>query len=176
MHAKLLQPCSTLCNPMDCSLPGSSVHGILQASILECEKAIAYTTNVIITDGTIRGTVYGGGQIGRVETDAIVTIGTENESEGTGKPNITGNVFGAGAGVKTHGYSALVRGDATVTVQGVAQVGGSVYGGGEIASVGRFTVVDILRNNYNNNPMCHLRSLLVLDGFHRSAYYRHSYN
>ena len=26
---------STLCDPMDCSLPGSSVHGILQASILE---------------------------------------------------------------------------------------------------------------------------------------------
>ena len=29
------QPCLTLCNPMDCSLPGSSVHGILQARILE---------------------------------------------------------------------------------------------------------------------------------------------
>ena len=26
---------STLCDPMDCSLPGSSVHGILQARILE---------------------------------------------------------------------------------------------------------------------------------------------
>ena len=29
------QSCPTLCNPMDCSLPGSSVHGILQARILE---------------------------------------------------------------------------------------------------------------------------------------------
>ena len=27
--------CPTLCNPMGCSLPGSSVHGILQAGILE---------------------------------------------------------------------------------------------------------------------------------------------
>ena len=27
--AKSLQPCSTLCDPMDCSLSGSSVHGIL---------------------------------------------------------------------------------------------------------------------------------------------------
>ena len=27
--------CSTLCNPMDCSPPGSSVHGISQARILE---------------------------------------------------------------------------------------------------------------------------------------------
>ena len=31
--AKLLQSCPTLCDPMDCSLPGSSVHGILQARI-----------------------------------------------------------------------------------------------------------------------------------------------
>ena len=28
--------CLTLCDPMDCSPPGSSVHGILQARILEC--------------------------------------------------------------------------------------------------------------------------------------------
>ena len=32
---KLLQSCLTLCDPMDCSPPGSSVHGILQARILE---------------------------------------------------------------------------------------------------------------------------------------------
>ena len=37
MEAKVLdaQLCLTLCNPMDCSLPGSSVHGILQVRILE---------------------------------------------------------------------------------------------------------------------------------------------
>ena len=35
MHAESLQSCPTLCDPMDCSPPGSSVHGILQASILE---------------------------------------------------------------------------------------------------------------------------------------------
>ena len=29
------QLCSIVCNPMDCILPGSSVHGILQARILE---------------------------------------------------------------------------------------------------------------------------------------------
>ena len=29
------QSCLTLCNSMDCSLPGSSVHGILQARLLE---------------------------------------------------------------------------------------------------------------------------------------------
>ena len=29
------QSCPTLCDPMDCSLPGSSVHGIFQARVLE---------------------------------------------------------------------------------------------------------------------------------------------
>ena len=33
--AKSLQSCPTLCNPMDCSLPGFSVYGIPQARILE---------------------------------------------------------------------------------------------------------------------------------------------
>ena len=35
MHAKSFQSCPTLCDPKDCSPPGSSVHGILQARILE---------------------------------------------------------------------------------------------------------------------------------------------
>ena len=35
MHAKSFQWCPTLCEPMDCSPPDSSVHGILQARILE---------------------------------------------------------------------------------------------------------------------------------------------
>ena len=32
---KVTQLCPTLCNPMDYSLPGSSVHGIFQERILE---------------------------------------------------------------------------------------------------------------------------------------------
>ena len=35
VHAQLLQSCPTLCDPMDCSLPGSSVRSRLQARILE---------------------------------------------------------------------------------------------------------------------------------------------
>ena len=35
VHVKSLQLCPTLCDPVDCSPPGSSVHGILQARILE---------------------------------------------------------------------------------------------------------------------------------------------
>ena len=32
---QVAQSCPTLCDPMDCSLPGSSVHGIFQARVLE---------------------------------------------------------------------------------------------------------------------------------------------
>ena len=42
MHAKSLQVCLTLCDPMDCSRPGSSVHGIFHARILEW-VAISYS-------------------------------------------------------------------------------------------------------------------------------------
>jgi len=35
VRARLLQSCLTLCDPMDCNPPGSSVHAILQARILE---------------------------------------------------------------------------------------------------------------------------------------------
>ena len=35
MKVLVTQSCLTLCNPMDCSLPGSSVHKIFQARILE---------------------------------------------------------------------------------------------------------------------------------------------
>ena len=34
-EVKVAQLCPTLCNPIDCSLPGPSVHGILQARILK---------------------------------------------------------------------------------------------------------------------------------------------
>ena len=37
VHAKLLQCCPTPCDPMDCSQPDSSVHGMLQARILELD-------------------------------------------------------------------------------------------------------------------------------------------
>jgi len=39
---EITQSCPTLCNPMDCSLPGSSVHGIFQARVLEW-GAIAFS-------------------------------------------------------------------------------------------------------------------------------------
>ena len=51
---EVTQSCPTLSDPMDCSLPGSSVHGILQASVLEW-GAIAfsekYMLNIIKLEG-----------------------------------------------------------------------------------------------------------------------------
>ena len=35
MRVKLIQSCPSVCDPVDCSLPGSSVHGTLQTRILE---------------------------------------------------------------------------------------------------------------------------------------------
>ena len=40
-ESEVPQSCPTLSDPMDCSLPGSSVHGIFQARVLEW-GAIAY--------------------------------------------------------------------------------------------------------------------------------------
>ena len=39
------QLCPTLCDPMDCSLPGPSVHAILQARILEWSREGASPEN-----------------------------------------------------------------------------------------------------------------------------------
>ena len=35
-ESEVAQSCLTLCDPMGCSLPGSSVHGIFPARIVEC--------------------------------------------------------------------------------------------------------------------------------------------
>ena len=45
--AESLQSCPTLCDPVDCSLPGSSVHGIFQARVLEW-VAIAFSLNFLL--------------------------------------------------------------------------------------------------------------------------------
>ena len=58
--AKSLQSCPTLRDPMDCSLPGSSIHGIFQARVLEW-GAIAFSnmhTTICEIDNQQRPTVY----------------------------------------------------------------------------------------------------------------------
>ena len=44
---EVAQSCPTLSDPMDCSLPGSSIHGILQARLLEW-GAIAFSEDLYI--------------------------------------------------------------------------------------------------------------------------------
>ena len=44
-ESEVAQSCSTLSNPMDCSPPGSSVHGIFQARVLEW-GAIAFSSTI----------------------------------------------------------------------------------------------------------------------------------
>ena len=49
---EVAQSCLTLSNPMDCSLPGSSIHGIFQARVLEwgatafSDSDVYYTSNI----------------------------------------------------------------------------------------------------------------------------------
>ena len=47
-ESEVAQSCLTLCDPMDWSLPGSSVHGIFQARVLEW-GAIAFSGLVFET-------------------------------------------------------------------------------------------------------------------------------
>ena len=48
IESEVAQSCATLCDPMDCSLPGSSVHGIFQAIVLEwIAKMALVVANVV---------------------------------------------------------------------------------------------------------------------------------
>ena len=141
----------------------------------QCEKAMVGivdkdfgSTSVIIGNGrigtfdedgklTAGGNVYGGGEIARVEKNTSVTIGLAGITTDT--LTIGGDVFGAGQGVYTHGYSGLVRGNSTVTIQAKAKVGGSVYGGGEKATVGRYIVVDSRPTSPRSGGKCTVKIL-----------------
>ena len=46
-ESEVAQSCPTLSDPMDCSLPGSSIHGIFQGRVLEW-GAIAFS-NILVT-------------------------------------------------------------------------------------------------------------------------------
>ena len=44
-ESEFAQSCPTLSDPMDCRLPGSTVHGIFQARVLEWVAIAFYRTN-----------------------------------------------------------------------------------------------------------------------------------
>ena len=58
MYVLVAQSCPTLCDPMNCSLPGSSVHGIFQARILEW-AAIPSLQGIFPTQGSNPGLPHG---------------------------------------------------------------------------------------------------------------------
>ena len=60
-ESEVAQSCPTLSDPMDCSLPGSSVHGIFQSRVLEwgaiafSEVLFLYLCKFIIIPGHVLG-------------------------------------------------------------------------------------------------------------------------
>ena len=60
VHSQSLQSCPTLCNPMDCRLPGSSVHWILQESIPEWVVMPSFRGSSWPRDGTCISCLAGG--------------------------------------------------------------------------------------------------------------------
>ena len=58
-ESEVAQSCLTLCDPMDCSPPGSSVHGIFQVRVLEwgAISVQLYTPNAVSTGSANRSVV-----------------------------------------------------------------------------------------------------------------------
>ena len=64
-ESEVTQSCPTLSDPMDCSLPGSSVHGIFQARLLEwgaiafseshCRKPQMVALKIVMRVGVLGG-------------------------------------------------------------------------------------------------------------------------
>ena len=50
-ESEVTQPCQTLSDPMDCSLPGSAAHGIFQARVLEWGAVAFSDIHRQITEG-----------------------------------------------------------------------------------------------------------------------------
>ena len=53
-ESEVTESCPTLSDPMDCSLPGSSVHGIFQARVMQW-VAISFSRGILPTQGTNPG-------------------------------------------------------------------------------------------------------------------------
>ena len=102
-------------------------------------------SNVIVKGGTIGGSVYGGSNQGGTVQSANVSVsggtiaGTYNTTNGTG------NVFGAGLGIRTtqgsYTYDNVT--DATLVNISGGTINNNVYGGGEQGRVTDNTVVNI---------------------------------
>ena len=75
-ESEVAQSCPTLCNPMDCSLPDSSVHGIFQARVLEW-GVIAFSVQVALV----------GKNLSASEGDARDTVSVPGSGRSSGEGN-----------------------------------------------------------------------------------------
>ena len=91
------------------------------------------SANISITGGTIQGSVFGGG-FGSYDTTKIVTV-RENGADVIYKPSL---------------FAGIVEGNTNVDITGDADIQGSVYGGGELASVGVISNVHQLEDKDNS--------------------------
>ena len=83
----------------------------------------------------VKGNVYGGGELGTVTVDTKVTINTNSTTEGS--------VFGGGKGDTLVATAGAVHGNTLVEMKG-GNVKCSIYGGGELGSVGTFTAFETI--------------------------------
>ena len=92
-ESKVAQSFPTLCDPMDCSLPGSSFHGIFQAKILEW-VAISFPK------------VSSQPRSPALQADAITISGTREACQKLGK-NLNSTIPPVTIAASTPGYPAL---------------------------------------------------------------------
>ena len=77
-ESEVAQSCPTLSDPMDCSPPGSSVHGIFQARVLEwgaiafSGKTIAFTIQLLFSVETKGDVQPSGSRLGRSVSGTVV--------------------------------------------------------------------------------------------------------
>ena len=86
---------------------------------------------VDIQGGTVTQNVYGGGALGRTMAQNIkVIVGNGDTSTQT---KVVGSVYGGGMGLLDDSDAGNVKSNISVIVKSDALIGGSVYGGGELA-------------------------------------------
>ena len=105
--------------------------------------ATAKSTTVNINGGTIKRSVYGGGEMGTVTTNATVNVsGGTIGTSGKGGAEF-GNVYGGGKGYvdpagSNYVTAGIIKGNTTVAISGTSQILHNVYGGGAYGSVGDY--------------------------------------
>ena len=80
-ESEVAQLCPTLCDPMDCSLPGSSVHGIFQARVLEWVAIEEYIMRHAGLEESQAGIKIAGRNINNFRYADDTTLMAESEEE-----------------------------------------------------------------------------------------------